>query len=53
MSMLERTCPKCKETTSKFHLMMYECDDCINKISKENKSSEYVNHNGILVKLNA
>ena len=45
---LEKTCPKCKETTSKFHLMMRECDDCINKISKN--ISEYIEVNGILVK---
>jgi hypothetical protein len=50
MSLLERTCPRCKETTSKFHLMMNECDDCINKLSREKPASEYENINGILVK---
>lgn len=52
MTLLEKTCPRCKETTSKFHLMMYECDDCINKIAKENPPSEYIKKNGILVKNN-
>lgn len=37
--MYKKICPKCKEETEKYHLMMVECDDCINKICKENKKS--------------
>lgn len=52
MSLLERTCPRCKETTSKFHLMMNECDDCVNKFCKENQNipEKYIEHKlGIMI----
>jgi hypothetical protein len=49
MGLYERQCPKCKETTSKFHLMMTECDDCISKVSTANKSKEYVQVDGIFI----
>ena len=50
MSLLERTCPKCKEVTVKFYLMMTECDDCISKNRPKELEPKYILKNGIFVK---
>jgi predicted amidophosphoribosyltransferase len=42
----DRTCPKCGKGGS-FHLMMAECDDCINNAPKPPPS--FVEKNGLLV----
>lgn len=43
-----KICPKCKVASGDYHLMMVECDNCINGYSKE--TVEYLKVNGILVK---
>jgi len=47
-----KICPKCKIPSGNYHLMMAECDDCINTNSKQTKEipEKYIEHAlGILV----
>jgi hypothetical protein len=41
-----KLCPKCGEKGT-FHLMMYECDKCIN--SKPRQPDKYIELNGLLI----
>lgn len=46
--MIKKQCPRCKLLTDKYHLMMIECDDCIN--NKNEIPEKYIKHAlGILV----
>jgi hypothetical protein len=47
----KKECPRCHKLTGEYHLMMGECDECINKNSVVNyDSQEFINVNGILRK---
>lgn len=46
----DKVCPRCKKQDKTYHLMMAECDECINALPR--RQEEYEMKNGIYQKLN-